>query len=390
MKKIMFIGEDTSLRRDYQQYDPESDFVTAKASDASRNDEYDILIISDREVQPLMLVAFSSDFKAKQKYYLISNSPKTSIIENKVALCKQNGIKPIHPRQTNAQIIQRILGIVSKNRSLRNVCAVLGTHPQVGTTSVALNLAKKLSESSDHTVCVLGLNQFNPGTTFFENYVGNTFDEMYASIVDNRQSIKASDLVKYMHFDEERKFHYLAGNQDFTKRGYFKSDEIEHVIKAAAEQFDVVILDVGFSPCNNVTLQGLIKAEVKLLVANQQPISAKMWSQMNNDILRLLGITADEFLLIVNRYTLDLPTDAKALQGLMEVPVIATVPEFGVDGMICEIEKRLLCESRDRGVRRRANSAFDSLKHVVDERITGAVKRTNMREKSGLWKQLLS
>lgn len=388
MKKILFIGEDSNLRWEYQQFDPETDFITAKASEASRNEEYDILIISDREVQPLMLSTFAQDFKAKQKFYLISNSPKSTIIENKIALCKQHGIKPIHPRQTNSQIIQRVLGITSKSRGLRNVCAVLGTHPQVGTTTIALNLAKKLTENDEHTVCVLGLNQYNPGITFVENYVGNTFDEMYASIVDNRQGIKPGDLVNYMHYDDERKFHYLAGNQDFTKRGYFKSEEVEHVITAAAEQFDIVILDVGFSPCSNVTLQGLIKSEVKLLVGNQQPVSAKQWGQMNNDILRLLGITTDEFLLVVNRYNLDLPVDSKALQNIMEVPVIETIPDFGVEGLICEIEKKLLCESRDKTVKKKANADFETLGDIVVERLIGTKGRMATKEKTGLWKLL--
>ena len=390
MKKILFIGEDANLRKEYQKFDPESDFITAKASDASRNEEYDIMIISDKEVQPLTLSAFAQDLKSKQKYYLISNSPKTSIIENKIALCKQHGIKPIHPRLTISQIIQRILGIASKARGLRNVCAVLGTHPQVGVTTVALNLAKKIAESSEQTVCVLGLNQFNPGTVFVENYVGNTFDEMYAAIVDNRQSIKPSDLLNYMHFDDGRKFHYLAGNQDFTKRGYFKSEVIEQVISAASEQFDIVILDIGFSPCNNVTLQGLIKSEVKLLVGNQQSVSSKMWSQMNSDILRLLGITADEFLLLVNRYQLDLPIDSKALQNIMEVPVIATFPDFGVEGIICEIEKKLLCESRDKGVKKKANDGYKELGDIVLGRLMGTQGRMTAKEKTGIWKRLLS
>jgi cellulose biosynthesis protein BcsQ len=387
LRKILFVGDDNNLRREYQQYDSESEFITAKAVDVNRNDEFDILIISDREVQPLTLSAFAQDIKAKQKYYLISNSPKSSFIENKIALCKQHGIKAINPRQSLTQIIQQILGISYKAKGLRNVCSVLGTHPQVGVTTVSLNLARKLSENREQSICVLGLNQFNPGTSFVDHYHGNTFDEMYAAIVDSGHSIKPNDLINYMHFDNERKFHYLAGNQDFTKRGYFRSDEVEHVISAAAEQFDIVLLDVGFSPCSNLTLQGLINSEVKLLVGNQQPLSAKMWSQMNNDILRLLGITADEFLLVVNRYKLDLPVDSNTLQSTMEVPLIASIPDFGVEGMICEIERKLLCETRDKGVKKKANDAFEVLAGVVVDRLMG-VQRKAAKEKTGLWKLL--
>ncbi|GGG18778.1 AAA family ATPase [Paenibacillus abyssi] len=388
MKKVLFIGDDHNFRKEYQQLDPESDFKTARSSDpVKREEEYDILIISDREVQPLTLSTFVQDCRAHQIYYLISDNHKNSIIDNKITLCKQNGIKPIQPKQTNTQIVHRILGISHKANGIRNVCAVMGTHPQVGTTMITLELAKKLAEQ-EQTVCVMGLNQFNPGTAFVENYVGNTLDELYAQIVDNRQTIKPHELINYMHFDENRKFHYLAGNQDFSKRGYFKSEDIEHLIGMASEQFDVVLLDVGFSPCNNLTLQGLFKAEVKLVVGSQQPHSAKMWNQMNNDILRILGLTTDEFLLVVNRYKLDLPTDAKALQNTLEVPVITTIPEFGIEGTICEMEKKLLTESRDKTVKKRAENSMESMLAVVNERLGTKVTRT--KEKTGLWNRLLS
>jgi MinD-like ATPase involved in chromosome partitioning or flagellar assembly len=388
MKRIIIIGEDTSLKREYQRFDPESECTLCKATEAPRTKEIDILIISDREVQPLMLSEFIQNFKAKQIFYLISNNPKNTIIENKVALCKQHGIKAVLPGQTTTQIIQRVLGIAGKSRGLRNVCAILGTHPQVGVTTVALNLAKKLAESGEHTIGVLGLNQYNPGLVFINNYAGNTLDEMYAEIVDNHQSIKPGEIVNFMHHDDESKFYFLAGNQDFSKRGYFKSEEIEQVITAAAEQFDIVILDAGFSPCNNITLQALLNAEVKLLVGNQQPVSANMWRQMNNDILRLLGITADEFLLVVNRYNLDLSVDTNSLQNQMGVPVIEAIPDFGVEGIVCEIERRMLCDSHNKRIKKKANEHFEALSDIVIERFVG--NQGSTKEKRGIWNKLLS
>ncbi|MGF7033426.1 cellulose biosynthesis protein BcsQ [Paenibacillus mucilaginosus] len=390
-KRFLFIGEDSSLRRELQEYDQDTEFYAYRSTEAfDRTVEYDFVLISDREVQSMALGGFVQDLKAHQIFYLISNGPKSNIVENKVALCKQHGIKPILPKQTTTQILQRVLGLTGKSQGYRNVCSVLGTHPQVGTTMITLSMAKQMAEAGQK-VGVLGLNQFNSGKVYYENYVGNTLDEMYTQIADRKQILKSSELLNYMHFDEDRKYHYLAGNQDFAKRGYFQSEDIEHLISMAAEQFDVVLLDVGFSPCNNLTLQGLFKSDTKLLVGSQQPISAIMWQQMNNDILNLLSISADEFLLVVNRYNADFPMDTKALQNLMNVPTIGAIPDLGIDGTICEMEKKLLVESRNKTARKRAEMGIESLVTIVNERIAGtqAMART-AKEKSGIWNRLLS
>src|SRR5690606_16738445 len=94
-------------------------------------------------------------------------------------------------------------------------------------------------------VCVLGLNQYNSGLTWFSKYEGNTFDEMYEQLVDNHSGLNVEQLNKYMHHDETRKFKYLAGNKDLTKLNYFGADEIDQLILTAARSHDVVLLDLG-------------------------------------------------------------------------------------------------------------------------------------------------
>lgn len=390
MKRIVLVGDDSRLRNEYVSMDPECEFDMLRADDHSRLEglECHILIISDRAIPSLTLSNFVQQVRADQIYYLISSHAKSSIVENKIALCKQHGIKPIHPKQTNAQIVQRILGIAMKHNVLRNVCAVLGTHPQVGTTIVSLNLAHKLSQS-DMTVCVLGLNQYNSGSDFFAQHVGCSLDEIYTQLVDQDKHLKSNELMNYLHYDERRRFHYLAGNQDFAKRGLYRSENIEYLISMASSQFDLVILDCGFSPCNNLTLQGLFKSEVKLLVGSQQPLSARLWGQMNQDILRLLGVTSDEFLLVVNRYKYDLPIDAAAIQRMMEVPVMTVIPDFGIEGTICELEKKLFVESKNKHVRKKAETCFDHLAQVISERIQG-FSTLRLKEKHGIWNKFLS
>ncbi|MGZ9584150.1 AAA family ATPase [Paenibacillus marinisediminis] len=389
MKKLLFIGNDPMLIEEYKRMNPDHEITMMRSEETVYTDSnFDMILASDREVQPMNLIQLKQKHSASRCFYLISNSLNTSITENKIAACQQHGVTPIHPKQTNSQIVEQIRGEYKKDNSRRNVCAILGTHSQVGVTSVSLNLAKQLA-SSERTVCILGLNQYNPGSYFISDYTGQTLDELYTQMVDNRLGISPTEIVQATHYDKERKFYFLAGNQDFSKRGYYKSEDIEHLIAIVAEQFDIVLLDTGFSPCNNLTLQGLFNADVKLLVASQQPLSIKMWDQMNRDILKLVGISVDEFMLVVNRYMSDLPMEAPLLQKAMGIPVTATIPDFGVEGVICEMEKTLLLESRDKRIRRKAELSYEQLANAVQERLLGT-KSTLVKEKQGIWNRLVS
>lgn len=73
---------------------------------------------------------------------------------------------------------------------------------------------------------------------------------------------------------------------------------------------------------------------------------------MNSDILRLLNISNEEFLMVVNKYRPDFPSDSRALQQVMNVPVIGTIQDFSSEGLLCELEGYLLIESKDKNTKK--------------------------------------
>ncbi|WP_040951685.1 hypothetical protein [Gorillibacterium massiliense] len=383
MGKVAFVGVDSSIRREFMEQAPEWEIESAGAGDVFRlQPDLDLILIAEQEVSISDLEPFMANRHAKQVGYLLSSHCENSILENKASVCTKLGILPIFPRQTPKQMVRMLLGTSGKTTMARKRLVIMGTHPQTGATMIALCLARELS-ARGVSVGVLGLNSDNPGNHYFHPYNGNTLDEYYPEIADSRRLPKRDELLNFMHKDEHG-YAYLAGNADFTKRRYYRFDCIERLIDMASDIFDLVILDAGCSPDSNLTLQALAQGDIKLLVGSQQPLSEMMWNRMYTDILRLLSYTKDEFLLVINRHMADLPLEGRKLQQLMGVPLVGEIPDFGLDGLLCEIENRLLTDSGNRSARKRALACFSELADIVMDRMGGRADKLK-KERGLLW-----
>lgn len=382
MKTTVFIGDDVNLKTQLEKTAHDVELKMISIESIGEYSDIDLLIISDQSIGVLELEGLILNTKAKKVFYLISNGPKSSIIENKITVAKQLNIEFIMPRSSVKAIVNRILGI-SDSHVLPNVIGVMGTHAQVGVTSTVLAIAKAMA-SKELKVCVLGFNQFNSGISWYNNYEGNTFDELYEQLVDNRSSLSPEKLIQFMHYDQHRNFHYLAGNKDFTKENYFGVEEIDQLLKAASQNFDIVLLDLGNRPTNYLTIRGLESSDLKLIVANQQPVSSSLWDQMNSDILRLLQITKEEFLMIINRYNYQLTVDQKMLSTQMSVHTIGLISDFGAEAVNCEFYRNLFTESKNRSTKREANNQINDIAAILLTRLS-SLEMDKQKEKKG-WK----
>lgn len=388
MRKVLFIGNDERLRREYLLNEPDCDFVMEKLEHAvNRMLAYDVLILSDLEVQPKDLSRIVEDMPAGQTFYLISNSYKPSIIDNKISICRQNQIIPIHPKLTIAQIVQYLMGLApEEHAAARRAIAIMGSHAQIGTTMITLSLAAKLAETM--SVAVLGLNSFNPGNTFMD-YNGLSLDELYNQIAGNTNLLQSDEIVSFMHRHPSG-FYYLCGNQDFTKRNHFRSDHIDQLVELFRQSFDCVLLDIGCSPDTNLAIQGLLNAGTKILLTTQQPTAHRIWQRMNTDILRYLNVVPEEFLLVVNKYKSDLPLNSRSIEHNMGIPLLETIPDFTIEGEICEIEGKLLIESKDRVVKRQSEEAVSRIASSIRQHIgMESPASGGERRRSALWRKLV-
>ena len=101
---------------------------------------------------------------------------------------------------------------------------------------------------------------------------------------------------------------------------YYQSDHIEYVINMASEMFDVVIVDAGWYPHNNLYFAALNATPNKYMVTTQQQSSLSNHLQIKHQVLDEYGVTsrksdrdkgnaADNILLIGNKVNEDLGTN---------------------------------------------------------------------------------
>jgi cellulose biosynthesis protein BcsQ len=390
MSKILFIGKDDKLAREYQFKDQVSQFIQCSIDVIDETVHYDAVILSDEiefGVQVADLEQFQVRFADAKMFYLISNTPRTSLIDNKILRCKQLGITPIPPRQSGTQIIEKIMvelyGTDVLSRA-KKIVAIFGVFGQQGTTMSSHCIATKLVEMANVKVAVVNLDHFNPSNLYLKNRAA-TLDEIYTQINDNRSVLHAEHLLSIMYKEEERGYYYLGGNQDYTKRDFYNSDDINYLIDMLYQEFDILVLDAGSNPENNLTMQALFRADMKLLIAQQRERTNSVWKKINQDIFSRVSLQPEEFLMITNRSHPDLPLSPKTLENLLGVTEIARLPDVGIEGAFCEHDKKLLLEVRDNGKRMKINEEYEKVAQMILERFNLNIAIKQRKSEGSSW-----
>lgn len=369
--KVLFLGNAEQLA--YEMAGRVADFenhtLTKELLDGKES--YDVAVIQDKEVPIYELREVSERLSGAMIFYVVSYDVREQSIENKINTCRESDVIPIGPRLSNTQMVDQILRQVQgedDHERVRKIVTFLGTHGRSGLSQTVLGTAAKLVEICAYSVVVLSLTSSNPPSVFFSNAIGITLNELYTQISNNRQVIKSGDL-KNLLYEDPRGFHFLAGNQDYTKRNHYQLDDIEYLIDMLCSEFDIVLIDAGHDPDTALTIQALQKADIKFLNVTQVPTSAILWKKMYEDILdRYLGISPDEFQMIVNFYTPDIPKrDIKILESEFGMIEIIRIPDIGNEGAVCEVNKSLLYDLKR--YRKVIGGAYQKLSMTILQRL---------------------
>jgi MinD-like ATPase involved in chromosome partitioning or flagellar assembly len=344
---IGFIGNDQELCRLLRQASQtEGVFSTQETNDMQlildTLKTCKLILISDRLVQPHELESLKELFLGKAELvYLISYKADTPVIEETKLVCMRHGIGICHPKRTVEQLVefiqQQYLGggaPVSKQGG--QVIALVGTRGQTGLTATTFSLADEIGRRMGRKVAVIGLDAFSPGDTFI-TYAGSYLNDLYTQIKDGG-ILTPAELVT--HMQQAKNFAFLAGNTDITKRYRYSSESVAHVIACAREIFDVVLLDAGSNPDNNLCLQALLHADMRVVVTTQQPAALTNWHRYI-PLFRMVSSESMSFMLLINKWSKQWG-DTKEIERSMAVPLLGWLPDLKDDGMLCEMERRLL------------------------------------------------
>jgi MinD-like ATPase involved in chromosome partitioning or flagellar assembly len=339
---IAFIGRDDQLREQLQAL---QGVKAVYALRADQREEYahlldmsDLLMISDREVPPFELEVWVEPYAAKKLVYLASYQADAAAIADVEMISRQAGVDVMPPKRTAEQITFEI-GRRYLHQTLADqggkVMTIVGTLGGSGVTATALKLAEQLSLTSRQMkIGVIGFNCCSPGDAFMV-YKGSYLNELHTQV----EILSAGELIRHMH-QHESGFWYLAGNADLTKKYRYPTEAAQHILACAKQAFDVVIVDAGTAVDNNLCLQAVMMADMRIVLTTSQHSALAQWRRQR-EVLQLIAPDLSYMMLLNHGRRAG---EAKEVADQMKLPSIGWLPH--VEGAWqCEVERRLFATS---------------------------------------------
>lgn len=291
------------------------------ASGIDEKMEYGNLIVSDRLYGINRLIEIvDNGLKADRIIYLLSsNMSSQSGYNSLAALLKSHNINVLPPKLTDTQILIKFCDLINlQERKINNVAVLFGADSKVGTTITALAMAESLADQSEGNVAVLNLSG-HVSFTYVDFDESKGLDSIRSKVFNK---ILTQDELKEVMVQSRalKNLYILPPGRTLIDFKYYGTDHIEYVINMAAAMFDVVIVDAGWYPHNNLYFGALNSSPNRYLVTTQEDASANAHFIIRQQVLDEYGITVkrnevntkvdhpENIMLIVNKYNGEVST----------------------------------------------------------------------------------
>jgi hypothetical protein len=285
------------------------------AASLDEKTEYDYLVVSDRLYNINDLIqSVEKGIRAKKITYLLSSAKGSqSGYTSLTALLKSHGISVLPPKLTESQLLSRFCELINlQERKVNNVVVLFGADSKVGTTLTALSIAENIADQSDGNVAFLNMSG-HLSYSYIENSEGKGMDSIRSKVFNK---ILSQDELREATIQsrELKNLYSLPPCKTLIDFKYYKTDQIEYVINMAADMFDVVIVDAGWYPHNELYFGALNSTPNRYMVTTQQQSSLENHRIIKQQALDEYGITVrksndsqkdtpNNILLIVNKHS---------------------------------------------------------------------------------------
>ena len=281
------IGIRESLRSQVQElmtiYDYFSDVVShLKVGNGIEDDE--LLIDSDNVDQTKLYTFVDSNPKLKIMYII------EEVSQNFASYALAHQIQLIDPSQVMAH-----LTLQDKMANLLPIVAFWGVFPRLGTTTISLLVGKAIAEQHHKRVGMIGLNGYDPGQWMFAGK-GHSLDDVLPYL---QRKLDRETLLTSMESVQGLK--YLPGLRNPMQAWKINPDYVRNLIETANTAFDVTILDLGSVLNTALALEGLSLSSYRYVVANDLLQTQRRFFDYFDYVLRPLGISQNELLLVGNQ-----------------------------------------------------------------------------------------
>lgn len=277
----------------------------------------DFVALSDRRFDPATLAEFADRLR------LVSRAPVAVMLSNRhdaaenaamLKECLASSWHVIHPgRSTEAVAAQLATLLFGENpaaaeRKNRTVL-FLGSTPNIGVTVAAFGTAAHMAKLTARSVAYLCLNL---KSSKIHRYLGaartaNALDGLRAEMQSNR--LAPGRLKGYcLQMRQQPNLYVLLGNRQREQAEFYRVDDIDCLLRAAAQAFDYCIVDVSAYWDNAATIAAVLGAGQRILVTT--PSLSDFQEDVNGwlkTLAPLLGLTPAEFDLLIARQPASTP-----------------------------------------------------------------------------------
>ncbi|MBM3703134.1 MAG: hypothetical protein FJW63_09175 [Actinobacteria bacterium] len=297
MKNILIISENGSLRAELENTGFFGDVKTSVSFSGSKLNLIDILIVDGATISYDQYLKNLKNFleHVKSNYYISKDSETYSTVNKNLS---GYGIIVIPPLLTAAQITQKICSLAVEDFTVKNnIVCFFGTGPGAGTTMISQSLAQVLSDLIGRSIIFLALDG-SYGTTYFDiDSRSGGLAEIKERLINN---ILSADELKNSCL-KTGSLYVLAGENDISKVRHYHPEHIEKLTCLSSRTFDITIINAG-STITGMSIGALNSSKLKYLITTQSYKHFRNFEKLVNQIFVNLGISSDDFSLVVNKY----------------------------------------------------------------------------------------
>jgi len=297
VKNILIIGSCGGLKTELEKTGFFSDVKTCLSFGSKELEKVDILIVESKTISYSKYIQNFSKFlkKVKSNYYIAGDMDTYSTINKTLS---SYGIIVIPPLLTDAQISQKICSLAVEDFDAgKDAVCFFGSGPEAGVSMISLSTAQVLSYITGKSTILLSLNG-REGTTYFDIDLGSHgLSEIKERLINN---ILSPEELKSSCIKSDN-LYILPGEKDISKVRHYHPDHIEKLVDLSSKTFDATIINGG-SDISGMSIGALNSSKIKYMVTTQSDKHFRNFSKLIEQIFSNLGISPDDFNLIVNKY----------------------------------------------------------------------------------------
>lgn len=274
--------------------------------------EYDNLIVSDRlcGINDLIEQVETGMKVRKAAYLLSSNKSSQSGYTALTALLKTHNISILPPKLTEGQILSRFCDLINlQEKKSNNVIVFFGADSKVGTTITALGISEALAAQGEGNVAFLNLSGHLSKAYVEANDKG--LDSIRYKVFNK---ILSQDELRgaMVQSQDQKNLYILPPCRTLIDFKYYQTDHVEYLIQMASNMFEVVIVDAGWYPHNNLYFGAINYTQNRYMVATQDSDILTCHIYIKEQALDEYGITSrksdrsstspENIMLILNKY----------------------------------------------------------------------------------------